>query len=216
MQGTVARAFDVHRRLQRARGDAEQSAHRRRRRRPAGDALLAVGQPGQYRPGGLLALRTERRRSTSFASYSYMESQPDDGDDPVRRPVLRSLRDAGERSTGWMIYAGARYNLPNDKTKVGVEFNHGSRSTGSTSRRPPTTSSRPKTTTRGNVYEAYVTHRIAQEVHREARPHQLRLRLLGFGLARRRAEAARTRRRSSASRPTAGPTSCRSSFMARF
>ena len=58
-----------------------------------------------------------------------------------------------------MYYVGARYTLPNDATKVGLEFNHGSEYWFNFAHAEDDVIA-PKTATRGDVWEAYVTHRI--------------------------------------------------------
>lgn len=60
--------------------------------------------------------------------------------------------------TGWAVYAGVRYDLPS-KTKIGFEFNHGSRDwiTFAPSADDMWTS---KVGTRGNVYEPYVIQEL--------------------------------------------------------
>ncbi|MFN7992442.1 MAG: DUF3373 family protein [Bryobacteraceae bacterium] len=71
--------------------------------------------------------------------------------DPFETPVNRS---------GYMVLAGLRYNFPNDeKTKVGFEFNHGSKYWFNFAQAEDDIIA-PKTDTRGNVFEAYLTHQI--------------------------------------------------------
>jgi hypothetical protein len=71
--------------------------------------------------------------------------------DPFETPVNRS---------GYMFLGGIRYNLPNDeRTKIGFEFNHGSQYWFNFAQASDDIIA-PKTDTRGNVYEAYLTHRI--------------------------------------------------------
>jgi hypothetical protein len=71
--------------------------------------------------------------------------------DPFETPV---------NHTGYMAYAGLRYNLPNDeRTKLGFEFNHGSQYWFNFAQSADDIIA-PKTNTRGNVLEAYLTHRI--------------------------------------------------------
>lgn len=71
--------------------------------------------------------------------------------DPFETPVNRS---------GYMILGGLRFNFPNDeRTKLGFEFNHGSRYWFNFAQASDDIVA-PKTNTRGNVFEAYLTHRI--------------------------------------------------------
>ncbi|MBI4904956.1 MAG: DUF3373 family protein [Acidobacteria bacterium] len=72
--------------------------------------------------------------------------------DPFETPVDR---------TGYMVYAGARYNFGNDeRTKLGFEFNRGSQYWFNFAQAADDIIS-PKSNTRGNVYEIYLTHRIS-------------------------------------------------------
>jgi hypothetical protein len=71
--------------------------------------------------------------------------------DPFETPVNR---------TGYMGYAGIRYNFANDeRTKLGFEFNHGSQYWFNFAQASDDIIA-PKTNTRGNVVEAFLTHRI--------------------------------------------------------
>ena len=74
---------------------------------------------------------------------------------------------------GYMIYAGARYNFANGKTKLGFEFNHGSKYWFNFAQAQDDIIA-PKTSTRGNVYEAYLTHRYQSLSHRESSTTPLR------------------------------------------
>jgi hypothetical protein len=71
--------------------------------------------------------------------------------DPFETPVNRS---------GYMVLAGMRVSMPNDeRTKLGFEFNHGSQYWFNFAQAADDIIA-PKTNTRGNVFEAYLTHRI--------------------------------------------------------
>src|SRR6266496_2130140 len=72
--------------------------------------------------------------------------------DPFEQPVDRN---------GAMFYAGARYSFPqNDgRTKIGFEFNHGTKYWFNFAQAEDDIVA-PKTSTRGDVYETYLTHRI--------------------------------------------------------
>jgi hypothetical protein len=71
--------------------------------------------------------------------------------DPFETPVNRQ---------GYMVLAGLRFNFPNDeRTKLGFEFNHGSQYWFNFAQASDDIIA-PKTNTRGNVVEAYLTHRI--------------------------------------------------------
>jgi hypothetical protein len=72
--------------------------------------------------------------------------------DPFETPVDRNA---------YMVMAGVRWNFPNDeRTKLGFEFNRGSRYWFNFAQAQDDIIA-PKTNTRGNVYEVYLTHRIA-------------------------------------------------------
>ncbi len=71
--------------------------------------------------------------------------------DPFETPV---------NHTGYMFLGGVRYNFPNDeRTKIGFEFNHGSQYWFNFAQASDDIVA-PKTDSRGNVFEAYLTHRI--------------------------------------------------------
>jgi len=67
-------------------------------------------------------------------------------------------QEAPKDKTGWAVYAGVRYDLPS-KTKLGFEFNHGSKDwiTFAPSADDMWTS---KVGTRGNVYEPYIIQEL--------------------------------------------------------
>ena len=66
--------------------------------------------------------------------------------------------EAGKDKTGWAAFAGVRYDLPS-KTKIGFEFNHGSKNwiTFAPAADDMWTS---KVGTRGNVYEPYIIQEL--------------------------------------------------------
>lgn len=64
--------------------------------------------------------------------------------------------------TGYMFLGGVRYRFANDEhTKVGFEYNYGSKYWFNFAQSQDDIIS-PKTSTRGNVYETYLTHRISE------------------------------------------------------
>jgi len=64
--------------------------------------------------------------------------------------------------TGYMFLGGVRYRFPNDeRTKIGFEFNHGSKYWFNFAQAQDDIIA-PKTSTRGEVYETYLTHRISE------------------------------------------------------
>jgi hypothetical protein len=93
-----------------------------------------------------------------FATYSYMESDPNDVTTPFGG-LFSDPFDTPEKQDGDMIYIGARYNLPNGKTKIGLEYNKGSEYWFNWGVAEDTMFA-PKTSVRGQVYELYLTHRI--------------------------------------------------------
>lgn len=94
-----------------------------------------------------------------FGSLNYVGLRPNGsttpfgglGSDPFETPVDHN---------GYMIYVGARYTFKNDdKTKLGFEFNHGSKYWFNFGQAEDDIVA-PKTNTRGDVFETYLTHRI--------------------------------------------------------
>ena len=70
--------------------------------------------------------------------------------DPFEKP---------ESQDGYMYYLGGRYNFANGATKLGLEFNHGSKYWFNFALAEDDIIG-PKTSVRGDVWEAYITHRI--------------------------------------------------------
>ncbi len=94
-----------------------------------------------------------------FVTASWSKSKPIDG---VTTPFGGMFADPFapvEEQTGSMYYVGARYNLNDDKTKVGLEWNNGSQYWFNFAPSQDDLMA-PKTSTRGTVWEGYVTHRI--------------------------------------------------------
>lgn len=131
---------------------------------PIGAPLIMRFTPstslGNINLASLLAFRTDGPLDW-FASASYMESDPYAAttpfgglfSDPFETPVSRD---------GWMAYVGARYALNNGATRVGLEYNHGSKYWFSFVNAADDIIG-AKTNTRGDVWEAYLTHRIAKK-----------------------------------------------------
>lgn len=95
----------------------------------------------------------------AFVSLNWSKSDPD----PVTTPfggMLADPFDVPESETGSMFWVGARWTLPNQKTKIGLEFNHGSQYWFNFVNAEDDLIA-PKTNTRGDVIEAYLTHRIS-------------------------------------------------------
>jgi hypothetical protein len=105
------------------------------------NATRKVGAFDLYASGNLSATRPNGT-TTPFGGLM---------SDPFETPVNR---------TGYMGLGGIRYNFKNDeRTKFGVEFNHGSQYWFNFAQSADDIIA-PKTNTRGNVVEAYLTHRI--------------------------------------------------------
>jgi hypothetical protein len=95
-----------------------------------------------------------------FASINYMESDPNELTTPFGG-LFSDPFEVPESQSGTMWYIGARYNLPNGKTKLGIELNHGSKYWFNFAAAEDDIIA-PKTNTRGDVWEVYLTHRIAK------------------------------------------------------
>lgn len=106
-----------------------------------------------------LNLSKKIQRVDLFVSGNYVGLRPNGkstpfgglGSDPFDKAVNHD---------GGMIYGGARYNFPNnDRTKIGVEYNRGSKYWFNFAHAEDDIIA-PKTSARGGVVEAYLTHRI--------------------------------------------------------
>ena len=95
-----------------------------------------------------------------FVSYGYMETDPTDFYSPFGGMMSDPFTEP-EDQDGDMIYLGARWNFNQDRTKLGLEFNHGSKYWYNFALGEDDFLA-PKTSTRGDVWEAYVTHRIRE------------------------------------------------------
>lgn len=93
-----------------------------------------------------------------FLSYGYMESDPTEFYSPFGG-MFSDPFTIPESQSGDMIYIGARWNFNNEKTKLGLEYNHGSEYWFNFALGEDDFLA-PKTSTRGDVWEAYLTHRI--------------------------------------------------------
>ena len=93
-----------------------------------------------------------------FASYSLMKSHPDDVTTPFGGLFCDPF-ETPEEQTGKMAYAGARYSFADEKTKAGLEYNKGNKYWFNFAHGADDLVA-PKTGTRGEVWEAYVTHRV--------------------------------------------------------
>ena len=108
-----------------------------------------------------VVLEKKLRNFDLFASANWDSLRPNGqttpfgglGSDPFDTPVNHE---------GQMYYVGVRYSIPKDdgRTKVGFEFNHGTKYWFNFSNAEDDIIA-PKTNTRGGVYETYLTHRIS-------------------------------------------------------
>ena len=98
-----------------------------------------------------------------FVTGSWSKSRPDDP--TTTTPFGGFFTDpfqVAEEQTGSMYYLGARYNFNEDKTKIGLEWNKGSQYWFNFAPAQDDLIA-PKTSTRGTVWEGYVTHRVARK-----------------------------------------------------
>jgi hypothetical protein len=93
-----------------------------------------------------------------FVSGNIVNSSPFDVTTPFGG-LFSDPFETPEGQTGSMIYTGLRWNSSSERTKLGFEFNKGSKYWFNFAQAEDDLIA-PKTATRGNVYEAYVTHRI--------------------------------------------------------
>jgi len=93
-----------------------------------------------------------------FVSLNYMKSHPNDITTPFGG-LFSDPFDTPESQSGSMYYLGLRYNFANEKTKAGLEFNHGSQYWFNFAVAEDDIIA-PKTNARGDVWEVYITHRI--------------------------------------------------------
>jgi hypothetical protein len=93
-----------------------------------------------------------------FVSLNYMKSHPNNITTPFGG-LFSDPFDTPESQSGSMYYFGLRYSFANEKTKAGVEFNHGSEYWFNFAAAEDDVIA-PKTSARGDVWEAYVTHRL--------------------------------------------------------
>ena len=88
--------------------------------------------------------------SRSVGSGQFLASAGGFFSDPFETP---------ESHTGTMWYVGGRYTFNKQRTKLGAEFNHGSQYWLNFAVAEDDILA-PKTSARGDVFEAYLTHRI--------------------------------------------------------
>jgi len=95
-----------------------------------------------------------------YSSFNWSSTRPNGETSPFGG-LLSDPFDTPENHEGHMILLGARFNVPqNDgRTKFGFEFNQGSKYWFNFAQAEDDILA-PKTSTRGEVYETYLTHRI--------------------------------------------------------
>lgn len=93
-----------------------------------------------------------------FVSANYMHSDPNNVTTPFGGLFCDPF-EVPESQDGYMIYVGTRFKFNEEKTKVGAEYNHGSEYWFNFAAAEDDIIA-PKTSTRGDVVEVYVTHRI--------------------------------------------------------
>jgi hypothetical protein len=103
------------------------------------------------------------RRANAFDLYfsGNLSSTRPNGQTSPFGGLMSDPFETPENRSGYMVLAGIRYNVPanDERTKIGFEFNHGSRYWFNFAQASDDIIA-PKTNTRGDVYEAYLTHRI--------------------------------------------------------
>jgi hypothetical protein len=95
-----------------------------------------------------------------FATLSYMQSNPNNVTTPFGG-LFSDPFETPEKQDGYSYYIGARWNLPNNKTKIGLEYNYGSEYWFNMAVAEDSLFA-PKTSVRGDVWELYLTHRITK------------------------------------------------------
>lgn len=93
-----------------------------------------------------------------FANYNWVKSHPNSTTTPFGG-MFTDPYQVPESHSGSMYYLGVRYDLPNGKTMLGGEFNHGSEYWFNFTPAQDDIIA-PKTNARGDVYEFYVIHKI--------------------------------------------------------
>jgi hypothetical protein len=96
-----------------------------------------------------------------FVTGSWSKSNPEEGVTGPFGGLLCGPYDNPESQTGDMYYVGARFNFNEEKTKLGLEWNKGSEYWFNFAPSQDDVIA-PKTSTRGTVWETYLTHRIAR------------------------------------------------------
>lgn len=93
-----------------------------------------------------------------FVNYNINKSHPNDVTTPFGG-LFSDPFETPESQTGHMYYLGARFNFNEDKTAIGVEYNHGSEYWFNFTPAQDDLIN-AKTNTRGDVFEVYLLHKI--------------------------------------------------------
>jgi len=100
---------------------------------------------------------------TLFVSGAASKTDPNGNTNPLGAGLLWDSFNPKESRTGNAIYLGGRYDITSTRTKIGAEYNHGSKNwIGMVPAGDDVWTS--KLGTRGNVYEVY----LIQELNRKA------------------------------------------------
>jgi hypothetical protein len=94
-----------------------------------------------------------------FVSGSFSYTRPESGVTTPFGGLMADPFEEAEEESGTMFYLGARYNFNDDKTKLGLEYNQGSEYWFNFAPAADDIIA-PKTSTRGKVWEGYLTHRF--------------------------------------------------------
>lgn len=121
----------------------------------------------------LAALLVERHDGPvhAFVSGAAMKTHPDNVTTPFGGLLSDPFSTPASQSA-WSAYAGLRYDLPDGRTQVGAEYNHGSRYWFNFTHAADDIVL-SKLATRGDVWEGYFNHQIAK-------PAQLRFSVLRY------------------------------------
>jgi hypothetical protein len=95
-----------------------------------------------------------------FVNLDYVKSHPDNVTTPFGG-LFSDPFDTPTSHSGSMWYVGGRYTFPGETTLVGLELNHGSRYWFNFTPAQDDIVA-PKTSTRGDVVEAYLIHKVAK------------------------------------------------------
>ncbi len=96
-----------------------------------------------------------------FVNVDYVKSHPLNVTTPFGG-LFADPFDVPAPHSGTMVYVGGRYAFPNDKTLIGVEYNHGSQYWFNFTPAQDDIIA-PKTNTRGTVIEGYLIQRVAKK-----------------------------------------------------